>query len=504
MRQRSPGRDQQRGCSGKYPGREEILKVMLALYETAAGYALFKVLKDEDKMLGDTDAVARTFESAKTAKDAIRLEAFLRFESMAKALKSIVGLQDGKLDKGLKRFLREHLEGDQKLIVSDSKLGASIVRKFKDTEILTDAHGAAINELYRGIRTQLTQLLGTEGDVEEADLRSMALGLSHSLSRFHIKFSADKVDTMVIQAVALLDDLDKELNIYAMRLKEWYGWHFPELARIVVDSVAYARIVTTAGLRTSISSTDLSMVLPEALEREVRAAAEISMGTEISDEDLLNIEHLAHQVVSVAAYRAELADYLRNRMTAIAPNLTALVGDLVGARLVSRAGSLLGLAKCAASTVQILGAEKALFRALKTKHDTPKYGLIYHAALVGQAAPKLKGKISRLLASKCSLAVRVDAFGEKEALAEPAPDASDDDEHMSVSNGEAPEGALGMAARAKVEARLRELEASVSKPKKMAGGAPVSKRPFGNPAGAKRPGAYNAGADFGGAKRGRF
>ena len=118
------------------------------------------------------------------------------------------------------------------------------------------------------------------------------------------------------------------------------------------------------------------------------------MGTDISDSDIAHINSLCDQVISISAYRTQLAEYLRNRMNAIAPNLTALVGDLVGARLISHAGSLLNLAKHPASTIRILGAEKALFRALKTKHDTPKYGLIYHASLIGQAPPKLKGKVS--------------------------------------------------------------------------------------------------------------
>jgi len=104
------------------------------------------------------------------------------------------------------------------------------------------------------------------------------------------------------------------------------------------------------------------------------------MGTEISDSDIAHIHSLCDQVISISLYRTQLAEYLRNRMNAIAPNLTALVGELVGARLISHAGSLLSLAKHPASTIQILGAEKALFRALKTKHDTPKYGLIYHVS----------------------------------------------------------------------------------------------------------------------------
>ena len=133
-----------------------------------------------------------------------------------------------------------------------------------------------------------------------------------------------------------------------------------------------------SGFRTNAATTDFATILPEDLEAVLKAAAEISMGTEISDSDIAHIHSLCDQVISISEYRTQLSEYLRNRMSAIAPNLTALVGELVGARLISHAGSLLSLAKHPASTIQILGAEKALFRALKTKHDTPKYGLIYH------------------------------------------------------------------------------------------------------------------------------
>jgi nucleolar protein 58 len=215
---------------------------------------------------------------------------------------------------------------------------------------------------------------------------------------------------MVIQAVGLLDDLDKELNNYAMRLREWYGWHFPECGKIVQDNVTYARLVLKIGMRTNTAKSDLSELLQEDIEKQVKEAAEISMGSEISNEDEFNIKELCEQIISLSDYRSSLTEYLKARMMAIAPNLTILVGELVAARLISHAGSLINLAKQPASTIQIFGAEKALFRALRTKHDTPKYGLIYHASLVGQANAKLKGKISRSLASKCALCVRVDAL----------------------------------------------------------------------------------------------
>lgn len=107
-----------------------------------------------------------------------------------------------------------------------------------------------------------------------------------------------------------------------------------------------------------------------------------------------------------------MAEYLKNRMAAVAPNLTMLVGELVAAKLISHSGSLMNLAKLPASTIQILGAEKALFRALKAKKNTPKYGLIYNASIVGAAKNNIKGKISRTLANKCALCVRYDALGE--------------------------------------------------------------------------------------------
>ncbi|KAJ1719825.1 Nucleolar protein 58, partial [Coemansia erecta] len=402
---------------------------MLVLYETAAGYALFKLL--DDKKLTKGDALHKEFSTPAAANKSVKLQAFHKFENTVDALSAVTALVEGKIAKNLKHFLTTDVSESEwkkeKLAVADSKLASAISKKL-NINVVSDS---SINELYRGIRSQIESLLTS---VPAADMAAMELGLSHSLSRYKLKFSPDKVDTMIVQAISLLDDLDKELNTYAMRVKEWYGWHFPEMAKIINDNLAYAKVIKKAGFRTNIGETDLGEILPEELEAEIKEAAEISMGTEISDEDLLNVTALCDQVISITEYRTQLYEYLKNRMFAIAPNLTALVGELVGARLISHAGSLMTLAKYPASTIQILGAEKALFRALKTKHDTPKYGLIYHASLVGQAGPKAKGKIARLTATKASIAVRVDALGDTDAAE------------------------VGIDGRVKVEARLRQLE----------------------------------------------
>jgi len=136
------------------------------------------------------------------------------------------------------------------------------------------------------------------------------------------------------------------------------------------------------------------------------------MGMDISPVDLINIDMFAARVIGLIEYRKELTVYLRNKMHLVAPNLGTLIGDTVAARLISHAGSLTNLAKAPASTVQILGAEKALFRALKTKGNTPKYGLIFHSSFIGRAGAKNKGRISRYLANKCSIASRIDCFSE--------------------------------------------------------------------------------------------
>ncbi|KAK7404415.1 hypothetical protein VNO78_05299 [Psophocarpus tetragonolobus] len=397
---------------------------MLVLFETPAGFALFKVL-DEGK-LSKVEDLWKNFSSADTARQVVKLKAFSKFENTSEALEAATLLIDGKASKGLRKFLRAHCENET-LGVADSKLGNIIKEKLK----IDCIHNNSVMELMRGVRNQLTELIS---GLAVQDMAPMSLGLSHSLSRYKLKFSAEKVDTMIVQAIGLLDDLDKELNTYAMRVREWYGWHFPELTKIIQDNILYARAVKLMGDRANAASLDFSEILPEEVEAELKEAAVISMGTEIGELDLANIRELCDQVLSLSEYRAQLYDYLKSRMNTIAPNLTALVGELVGARLIAHGGSLLNLAKQPGSTVQILGAEKALFRALKTKHATPKYGLIYHASLIGQAAPKFKGKISRSLASKTALAIRCDALGDSQ------------------------DNTMGLENRAKLEARLRNLE----------------------------------------------
>ncbi|KAI7975855.1 hypothetical protein EIK77_005605 [Talaromyces pinophilus] len=422
---------------------------LFILTETSAGYAL---LKAKDKKLLKRDDLDIPAEAAtpEGVSNLLKLKSFQKFDSAATAVEEATAIVEGKVTPRLASLLDE-IKDEKKvsLAVADPKLGNAIGKlPGFDLKVIANsstAESSPTAEIYRAIREHLPTLI--PGLVPE-DISAMALGLSPSLARHKLKFSPDKIDTMIIQAIALLDDLDKELNTYAMRVKEWYGWHFPEMAKIINDNIAYARVVLKMGMRTEFETTDLSDILPEEIEAAVKNAADKSMGTEISAEDLDNIQALAEQVVGFSDYRQQLASYLTARMTAIAPNLTALVGELVGARLIAHAGSLMNLSKSPASTLQILGAEKALFRALKTKHDTPKYGLIYHASLIGQATGKNKGKMARILAAKASLGIRVDALAEWEE------DVTEEEK-----------ATLGTEARFNLERKLAGMEGKPLKPR---------------------------------------
>jgi len=385
------------------------------LYESASGYGLFE--RSEAEEIGSqTDQVQQSVQDFGRFSRIIKLKSFQPFTSAEVALENQNDLSEGVLNDFLKNFLQNNFpkvkpgkSSSFNLGVSEEKLGSAI----QETLGIKCERNQMILELVRGIRLHFEKYISAlkEGDTERAQR-----GLAHSYSRAKVKFNVHRVDNMIIQSISLLDQIDKDLNTFAMRCKEWYSWHFPELSKIVPDNRTFAKLVKVIGDKEQFSEEHLpaveEVVGSAEKAQEILEAARASMGTDISQIDLVNIEMFADRVIKLADYREQLHDYLLTKMTAVAPNLSTLIGEQVAARLISHAGSLTNLAKYPASTVQILGAEKALFRALKTKGNTPKYGLIFHSSFIGKANTKNKGRISRYLANKCSIAARIDCFGD--------------------------------------------------------------------------------------------
>lgn len=390
---------------------------MYLLNESALGYVIMEV-SEADVVAGQTDQVVSAMAEFVRFSKLVKLKAFAPFKSAAHALEDANLVSEGMVSDYLKNFLETNVPLSKKKskmaklgVHRDPKMKSAVAEALNgQIEVVVDEH---VDELLRGTRMHLEKFVDS---LKSGDAVKAQLGLAHSYSRAKVKFNVHKSDNMIIQSIALLDQLDKDINTFAMRVREWYSWHFPELAKVITDNIQYARAVKVIRNKSSVNDDTeealKEVLLDEDMAKDVIIAARSSMGTDVSDIDLVNIEMFASRVVQLAEYRASLQRYLESKMSAVAPNLAALIGEHIGARLISHAGSLTSLAKYPASTVQILGAEKALFRALKTKGKTPKYGLLYNSTFIGRAKLKNKGRISRYIANKCSIASRMDCFSE--------------------------------------------------------------------------------------------
>ena len=239
-------------------------------------------------------------------------------------------------------------------------------------------------------------------------LREFAMGLSSS----KVTEVSESPDLHIIQAINSLDEIDKISNALSSRLREWYGLHFPELDNIIDSINGYAQIVL-AGKRESLTKKVYEDAgFPDSKAEMISLIASKSRGGDISDANLAIVQSIAKQILEFHDLRKKLEDHVESEMQTIAPNITAILGAAVGARILGKAGSLKKLASMPASTIQIIGAEKALFRSLKTGAQPPKHGLLFQHAMVHAAPRWQRGKIARAIAAKAAIAARVDVYGE--------------------------------------------------------------------------------------------
>jgi len=240
--------------------------------------------------------------------------------------------------------------------------------------------------------------------------------VSMELAKIRVTRAVEKRDLLVVQAIQTIDDLDKTLNLFMSRVREWYGLHFPELDRLIDKHETYARLIVNLGKRGNLTAENLEKEgLPKAKTEQIAEAAKASMGAELSEEDMKQIQAMCRNTLGLYDARQSLEKYVDTVMEEVAPNTRALAGSLLGARLIALAGGLNNLAKLPASTVQVLGAEKALFRALRTGARPPKHGIIFQHSLIHEAKRWQRGKVARALAGKLAIAARIDAFSGKYA-----------------------------------------------------------------------------------------
>ncbi|MEM0079692.1 MAG: hypothetical protein QXL40_03935 [Nitrososphaerota archaeon] len=242
--------------------------------------------------------------------------------------------------------------------------------------------------------------------------------VTDEVTAVELKEAVARRDMMIVHAVHVLEDLDKQINMFYTRCREWYGIHFPELADIIDEPEEYMRIIVEVGLRDKMTMENLSKIVGEKKAREILEKAKKSIGADLSIEDEEQLKRIAREGLRLVEMRRQHEAYIRELMSSEAPNLTAVAGAILGAKLISLAGGLEKLAKLPASTIQVLGAEKALFRFFRTGRGAPKHGVIFQHPYIHSSPKWQRGKIARLLATKIAIAARIDYFSREDRSAE--------------------------------------------------------------------------------------
>lgn len=325
------------------------------------------------------------------------------------AAEAILNFENGKLTEELKTLLKILLDKKfQSFVFENFEIARKIHESFQvETETVKSSNSG------EALRKNTLQFAIESGFVKsEQEFHDWVRGVSVALTKKRVRKTVEKRDLTIAQAILSLDDLDKTINLFMGRIQEWYGLHFPELTHLLENQETYARLISNLGDKKSFDVENLEKEgLPKDKAERIVSNASKSMGAELKEEDMQQIQELSKTVLGLSAFRGKLDAYLTTAMSEVAPNLNEIAGSLLGARLIAIAGGLDNLAKMPASTIQVLGAEKALFRALKTGTRPPKHGLLFQHPLIHEAERWQRGKVSRGLAGKIAIAARIDAYG---------------------------------------------------------------------------------------------
>lgn len=331
-------------------------------------------------------------------------------KDIGKLVEELANLEQSKPSSALRKLVEElsskFKPEETMVVIEDPDVGKFFSEKGFKVEV---QGGAAPIITFRDKLPEIAVKL--EFAKSEEEYKEFVHRLGVELTRRKLRGYAQKRDLLAIQAIRAIDDIDKTLNLFAARLREWYSIHFPELDDLVKEHDEYARIVAEIGLRDDMDVEVLKKLgISEGKAKRVLEVAKKSIGADLSEMDVRMLQKFAGIWLDLHSLRQELTEYVAHVMREVAPNITALVGPLLGARLLSLAGSLEELAKLPASTIQVLGAEKALFRALRTGGKPPKHGVIFQFPEIRRSPRWQRGKIARALATKLAIAARVDYF----------------------------------------------------------------------------------------------
>jgi nucleolar protein 56 len=324
-----------------------------------------------------------------------------------KAIEFFKSIEEGKIPDDYIKFLEEiHKSGFREFIFDNKKLEV-ITTNIKDYQTIFLPKSLE----FKSFRLSLDHRFKSIGiNLSEIEILQKFKSIQEELTKYEIKKVGTRDDIIVIQIIESLDIIKKSISLLSSRMREWYGLHFPELTdKMIEDNIVLANIISKIGARENYSSESLSEQF-EFSETRIQKLLDLALNSMGSDIDIEILQGYTNQIDSLDRYRTELEKYLDQLMEKVAPNMRAIVGSLVSAKLIAKAGSLEKLAFMPASRIQLLGAEKALYRFLKTGEKRPKHGLIFQWNQIRSAKPYHRGKIARMASGKIGLASKLDFF----------------------------------------------------------------------------------------------
>ncbi len=322
-----------------------------------------------------------------------------------KIAEKLVLLDGGELPKELAEMLKEHKSDE--ISVQRPDIGRTL--SGKGFKVLGNYDNPIIDKFHKEI---VDQVVNSGLFSDDYKYRRFLREVNLLVTRERVRQAAEKRDRLVVHAIETIDDIDKTLNLFAGRLREFYGMHFPELADAIENHNTFAIIVSKTGDKSNIDKKLLvdELHLPAKKAQSILDAREKSMGSTLLDRDIEIIKKQAKVVADLYVRRIDLEKWMEETMTTIAPNMCGVTSALIGARLIALSGSLRSLAFSPSSKIQILGAEKALYRTIKTGAPPPKHGIIFQDPKLNQSKWWLRGKIARVIAGRLSIAARMDFF----------------------------------------------------------------------------------------------
>jgi nucleolar protein 56 len=352
--------------------------------------------------------IADTFAGIFAFDESGNILSFIDFENQKqKIVEFYNAIDDGRIQSIYENFLLELKNSGFDEFIFDNKELQTLTKQFLGYKAILERFSLELKNFRLNLESQLKKV----GIIKSTnEILAQYKEISEELTKKKVSEASGHTDNMIIQIVNTLDVIKKSISLFSSHLREWYGLHFPELTdKVVEDNILLAKLISFLGERERFTYENLKTnfdLTDNKIEILQKFASE-SMGANF---DMKIVQDYASQIISLDSYRQRLEDYLTELMEKTAPNINSVIGSLIGAKLIAKAGGLKKLAFMPASRIQLLGAEKALYRFLKTGEKRPKHGLIFQWNQIRGSKYYHRGKIARVVAGKIGIAAKVDYF----------------------------------------------------------------------------------------------